>query len=331
MDLYAYFSTLDDDDRYKLYEATFGAADRASSRIAALALKQELVSELNRLPSPFVLQGFTYVDHSVLRVDGPAGSAECMFVKTSNGEHTGWTRGNGFSLTASKSKLAGSVWVHELAAFVDPDEDLDLAADEDLLTFLTCPASPMRVLSPTLVLSLSLRSNSAICHSIRWFSGYFGRARSLRGWSSNIVALRDALDEETLHTMAWLAALSDMATGAARVGFSLEVDSDPNLPATFRLPVLANTARASTIAWLDCSGLVLLDQNGQGLRGITIQEVHSVELEIRDRLNKRTTDPEFVFDPQMIMARGRHGFYQATDGEDYENCPGLTFLNIEGF
>ncbi len=330
MDLYAYFSTLDDDDRYRLYEATFGAADRASSRIAALALKQELVSELNHLPSPFVLQGFTYVDRSMLRVDGPAGSAECMFVKTSNGEHTGWSRGNGFSLTASKSKQAGSVWVHELAAFVDPEEDLDLAADEDLLSFLTCCLPNARIVADASK-SPFFAEQFGDLPFYGWFSGYFARASNLRGWSSNILALRDALDEETLHTMAWLAALSDIATGVARMGFSLEADSDPDLPATFRLPVLANTARASVIAWLDCSGLVLLNEDGQGIRGISIEEVRSVELEFRDRFNKRTTDPEFLFDPRMIMARGRHGFYQASDGADYENCPTLTFLSIEGF
>jgi hypothetical protein len=53
MDLYAYFAILSDNDHSKLYEATFGAPHRASSRIGALALKQELIAELSDLPSPF--------------------------------------------------------------------------------------------------------------------------------------------------------------------------------------------------------------------------------------------------------------------------------------
>jgi hypothetical protein len=99
------------------YEATFGAPHRASSRIGALALKQELITELSGLPSPFVLQGFGYIGHRPLQVDGPAGRSECTFAHASNGEHSGWCRDIGFALTVSKSKRAGNVWVHELAAF----------------------------------------------------------------------------------------------------------------------------------------------------------------------------------------------------------------------
>jgi hypothetical protein len=138
MDLYSYFRRLDGPDSQKLYEATFGAAKRASARISQLALKQELVSELETLPKPLVLRGFTYDDPRILRVQGPAGESEGSFLRTSNGEHSGWCMPQGFALTASKRKQEGSVWVHELRAFADPEEDIDLTADDTLMNFLLC-------------------------------------------------------------------------------------------------------------------------------------------------------------------------------------------------
>ena len=233
MDLYAYFSTLDDADRYKLYEATFGAAHRASSRVKSLALKKELVSELSHLPDPWVLGGFTYLNHSVLRVEGVAGSADCTFTKTSNGEHTGWCRGNGFSLTASKSKKEGSVWIHELAAFADPEEDLDLSTDEELLTFLNCCVPGARIGDPSPAACRLLVEEFGALSYYGWFSQYFNRAKNLSGWSAEVAVLRDAVDEETLNTMAWLAALSDMPTAVGKIAFSLESDSEPDPTSNF--------------------------------------------------------------------------------------------------
>jgi hypothetical protein len=104
MDLYRSFSTLGEAERDALYVATFGAADRASSRMAALALRRDLISPLDELPWPIILAGFTQADDCVLRVDGDNSVAECAFVRTSNGEHVGWCRGNGFALTASRRR-----------------------------------------------------------------------------------------------------------------------------------------------------------------------------------------------------------------------------------
>ena len=61
---------------------------------------------------------------------------------------------------------------------------------------------------------------------------------------------------------------------------------------TFRLPVLANTVRASVIAWLECSGYVLLGE-GPNLYRESLLTSESVKLEIRPRSEKRTNDPGF--------------------------------------
>jgi hypothetical protein len=276
------------------------------------------------------LQGFAYIGHRPLQVDGPAGRSECSFVHISNGEHSGWCRDIGFALTVSKSKHAGNVWLHELAAFTDPEEKIDLSSDEELLAFLICCVPGARITDPSIDKLSFLAEHFDDLAFYGWFAGYFHRARSLQDWSSDIAVLNDAVDEETLNTMAWLAALSDTPAAVTRMGFSFDADSNPDRHATFRLPVLANTVRASVIAWLECSGYVLLGEETQSIRGITVDRVESLKLEIRPRSEKRTNDPEFLFDSQFIVARGRHGYYKVDDGVNYEDYPSLTWIHIAG-
>jgi hypothetical protein len=325
MDLYAYYKTLDESEGEKLYQATFGAANRASERISQLALKRELISELDQLPQPLILRGFTYEDPRVLRVEGSSGVAECTLLKRSNGEHVGWCLPEGFALTASKRKKQGNLWVHELQAFADSEEDIDLADHVELMNFLRCcePEAQLGEVNDR-PLPFVVEQFTDLPY-FGWFAQYVDRARLLDGWDGGLALLKDALDEETLDSLGWLAALADMPSKAARLGFSLE-DSDPHHPASFRLPCLVNTATATVVCWLDCRGNALL--HGEALRGLMVDEVSDVHLEVRPRAMKMTRDPEFVLDSKLVIARGRGSFYQpAEDGSGiYEN---LGLLDVQ--
>jgi len=220
------------------------------------------------------------------------------------------------------------VWVHELAAFADPEEDLDLSTDEELSAFLNYCVPGARIGDPSAGSLPFLVEEFGDLPYYGWFSQYFNRAKNLSGWGPEVAVLRDAVDEETLNTMAWLAALSDMPTAIGKVAFSLEPDSGPDQPATFLLPVLANTARASTTVWLGCKGNVLVDQDGAGIRGISVEDVRTVNLHITQKFEKRTIEPEFLFHPRLVIARGRRGFHQVSSGEDYTNYPMLADLDV---
>lgn len=325
MDLYAYYETLDESEDEKLYQATFGAANRASERINQLGLKRELISELEQLPQPLILRGFTYEDPRVLRVEGLSGVAECSLLKRSNGEHVGWCLPEGFALTASKRKKQGNLWVHELQAFADAEEDIDLANHVELMDFLKCCEPEARLGEVDDRPLPFMVDQFADLPYFGWFARYVDRARSLDGWDGRLALLKDASDEETLDTLAWLAALADMPSKAARLGFSLE-DSDPDHPASFRLPSLVNTATASVVCWLDCRGKALVD--GGALRGLSVDEVSGVHLKVRPRTTKMTTDPEFVLDSKLVIARGRSGFYQP-DGNGSGIYEDLGLLDVQ--
>jgi hypothetical protein len=310
MDFYRTFSALDQAEEEALYVATFGAVDRKSERIASLALRRELVSALDDLPTPLILAGFTQADNCVLRVEGANGAADCEFIKTSNGEHVGWCRPNGFALTASRRRRRGDLWVHELASFADPEEAIDLGADRRLFDFLACCTPDARVGEvgdDPLPFFVDQFSGLRECG---WFAAYLRRAETLSGWSPRAVALNDAIDNETLETLAWLAALAERPSAVGQMTFTLGSDCRPDRPATFTVPVVANMARATVIAWLECEGHVLLGDDGRSLVGISIVRVNSVTIEIRDATAKQTVHPEFIFDNQVVVARDSDGFAQ---------------------
>jgi hypothetical protein len=298
---------LDESDAQKLYEATFGASFLISPRIGQLALKKELVLELEGLPQPFVLRGFTYEDARQLRVESSSGAAQLPFMKRSNGEHVGWCLPQGFALTASKRKQQGDVWIHELRAFADPDVDIDLAADDELRGFLMlCEEDAKLGEADGGELPFEAEQFADLAF-YGWFARYLDAVKDVEGWSHRAASLNDATDIETLNTLSWLHGLAQEPKKAARVAFTLEED-EPDQAAAFRLPVLMNTRRVSIVCWLDCTGEALV--KGERVRGLSVKEVLKVSLDIRDRAPKRTQDPEFVFDPELVIALGRHGHYQ---------------------
>ena len=125
--------------------------------------------------------------------------------------------------------------------------------------------------------------------------------------------------------MAWLAALSKNPLGVARLGFVL--DDSPQQDeqeAAWRLPAVANTAQASVIAWLRCEGW--RSTHGASDSGLRTERVVGVELEVVDRLEKSSTDPEFVVTrDQLVIGRARNGAYYVSSS-DATNWPcELTF------
>ena len=155
------------------------------------------------------------------------------------------------------------------------------------------------------------RPTAVLCRAVGelslygWFATYLKRAETLEGWTSAAAALNDATDEESLDTMAWLAALADRPNAVARVAFTQDADGRPDRRASFTVPVLTNTTRATVISWLDCDGHVLLDSDDRSVLGIAISDVRSVVLEVRTRIPKQTASSEFIFDRHVAVARWR--------------------------
>ena len=314
-----YFEQLEDADRRQLYAATFGAPAHQQQRLRELGLRHDVLAGLRDLPQPYVLSGFTIADPADLVVIDDKGEACCEVSYTSNGEHSGYAHDAGFALTISHRKLKDDVWVHELAAFADPDVELDLLTTPQLFSFLERCVPGASIRTSRVAGSTFDVENFKDLPSFGWFAGYLRNAARLPGWTGTIASLRDALDAETLDTLAWLSALA-RAPDVAKLGFVLgeqELAAFTEEAATWRVPVVANTVNTSVISWVRCEGR-LLTRDGT-ICGLRTDKVLDVRVETHNRIDKGSADPEFVIDrPSLVLARGREGDYKSpSHAEDW--------------
>jgi hypothetical protein len=300
LDLWSLFDQLGDENRRLLHYATFGAPELLQERVAAMVVREDLIEDLDRLPEPYMIRGSIQNAESELRVEGPGGEARCRLRLTRNGEHYGYVHDGGFAITVSKRKEKGGVWVHEFEAFADPDVGLDLEDHPDLWAFLTACVPGAVVIDEAVP---DWRFGVEQFAYLPWFGAFAAclkDASALPGWSSRIAELRDALDEETMNSVQWLAAVASDLTRIPKPAFVLEGDdgsADPESePGRWTVPVVVNTTRASAVTWLTCSGELFL--RNDAVVGVRTEEYHDVRVDVvEERAAKGTIEPEFVFDP----------------------------------
>jgi hypothetical protein len=314
LQLFDYFEQLVDEDKQTLYLATFGARALQQQRLAELALREDVVAELDGLPEPYVIGGAVVHDPRVLRVEGPAGDASCAMTYTRNGDHHGYSHTAGFALTISDRQLDNGEWVHKLGALADPDVALELADETELWHFLAA-CQPGAVLLDDARENWRLGAESfGLLDLFAFFARCRERVATLPGFGPGIAELRDAFDDETQETMEWLAVLAAERERIRLPAFVVG-DADESQLETeagyWRVPAVANTARGSVFAFLQCEGDALLEDGM--LRGIRTREILEVEIEVRaERAVKATSHPEIVFErSHLVLALGEQGFVQA--------------------
>ncbi len=302
MRLYDYFEQLDEADRRMLYLATFGATSLQQQRLGELAVREDVVAELDGLPEPYLIGGQILSDPRALRVEGLAGNAACPMTYTANGDHHGYSYPAGFALTISHRREHEGVWVHEMAALADPDVSLDLVDEPELWRFLAaCEPDAVLIDDARKNWRLSVESFRQL-DRLAFFARCLEQASQLSGFCAGIAALHDALDDETLETLDWLAALATDRQRIPLPAFVLDDIDDGSFvfePGRWRVPAVCNTARGSVVAWLQCAGDWIKHEGKT--RGIRTREILDVEIEIRgERTSKATTRPEIVFDRSKI-------------------------------
>lgn len=309
------FRDLAAEERELLHLATFGAPQLLPRRLELLAVSEDLVVELEGLPQPYILGGELEYRESALRAEGPNGVATCRFLATRNGAHYGHVHDAGFALTVSERQEHEGQWVHWLQGLADPDVALDLDDHPDLWGFLSASvpgATITDVDRPTWRFEVEAFAGL-------WRLGAFAAcmkdSRSLPGWSSHIAQLRDADDEETMHCVQWLAMVARDLKRVPKIRFAIEADEgvgDERRPGRWRVPVVANTCRASVVTWLACRGHLFLRDDV--IVGIDTKEYLDARVEITDvRTTKATIFPEFVFDAKFpSIAIGETGLVRGS-------------------
>jgi hypothetical protein len=96
--------------------------------------------------------------------------------------------------------------------------------------------------------------------------------------------------------------------------------------ARWRVPIVANTTRASIVAWFDTEGEITFDDHEIG--GMTAERVNGVEFEVHDRVVKETGFPEAVFQPEVaVIALTPEGPARAQSAFDEQWCVQWQFLD----
>ena len=308
---YDYFERFDSESQRQLYEATFGIPSAQQWRIANLALRDGLISDLDRLPHPYVLEGLVTTEGVLLNLSSASDFAECAFTYTRNGEHYGWVHSAGASITVSRSKQVDGRQIHETAAFFDPVASTDFSDFPELTEFLAGANKDS-----------FLGSETGFKMEAHYFSelikaGYMARAwqsaRELKGWSSGIVYLRDIGDDEVHTTMAFLEGLAKDVKSLEFVDFLIdtggfgasEITMDYCIPPEVRrhamrlqIPIIANTGSVTVIAKVDCHGVVYLSALNKVI-GLNVNDIVDVVISVSPLLQKSTKFPEIILSSNL--------------------------------
>jgi hypothetical protein len=294
----------------QLHTAVFGAPSLLGERLSQLPLNQRFVSSLEFLSGRVVVGGGVEAARANVTVAGSAGSATAKFRARVAPRKIGYVHDCGLSVTISERTLHEGRWVHVFESDIDRNVDVELEDHGEFWTFLEkcVPGSKVTV---DHVGPYEIERFPALLGA-----GYFGRyLRVISGagvFPKRTLFLRDALSEEALQTMHWVAELVRDKALLRGFGFQLRDEQlQASAPQPVAIPVVANLPRGSLVTWLSGAAR-FLEQEGEVL-GMVIDDVHSVRHELRpERFAKATEFPEVVVSPQLPSLRFWGGFQAAT-------------------
>lgn len=299
-DFFGYFRRDEAIEQARVHAAIFGSPERRMQRLADIGPRPEVLKAIEDLPSPLLI-GATAYDEVRIVAEDESGRGVATFERLQDASHTGWVHPAGFSLTISGPVLSDDRWVHEMVVLFDPDQNCDLRAHPELWTFLEHCEGKAAVLYPED--DPSRRIPADFFGGLRRMS-FFARCLRAAARITGIdsaggdvldVPLRNCLDDEALHTLAWLA---EVATRPKALdGFGFVIDERPTAEMTTSkmsvgVPVVANLAAHAVVTWLDADATIY--EVGDRAVGVRIDSTVGVAVERRDPVEKDSSYPELV-------------------------------------
>jgi hypothetical protein len=335
-DFYDYFVRGQTPEADEVHAAVFGSPRLRMDRLAQLGPRPDISSELKRLPDA-VLVGGTWEADVTVQVRSSTGAATEPFSFVRTRTHHGWVHRAGFSISFSERIQKEGMWVHEICAVIDEDEELLLDQEPALWAFLeNCSAdatlSVVRDREREGGVEVPYVFNLDRAHVL---AKYVRAASRLAGWDQVVAPLRLALDNEAMSTLAVLAQVADDLGVFNNFGFVLDVaptaDDWSSGSLVFdehnthvRLPVIGNFGPEAAVVWLDAD--VRLHHHADGsVDGIRIEQVLGARVEMRDRVSKASGRPELIvhntWPTVALEASGPAATASDTTGWDLEMEP----------
>lgn len=304
---YELFSNSSSPVEDRLYAAVFGAPRLRVERLAEVGPRPGVLAGLRGLPVPY-FEGPVAEWGTTLLASGGQRSTQLAVTYHRAVAHSGWVHESGFSVTVSDAVKEEGVWVHRIEAVVDRDSNVTLSSAPDLWNFLEAcgPESSLRDLDKGWTIETSY------VKSLGRFSFYATCMRSvstLAGFDQLKTEIQAAESDEALNTAAWLAEVAKRPVVLEGFGYVLgeqPLDDFEPQPRRVELAVVGNLGTHSAVSWLDAE-VDWLAYDGF-VRGLRINSVRSVRLEVGPTLEKESTWPELVVeDTWPTVAIGRDG------------------------
>lgn len=289
-----FFSQFADDgiSQPALHKAIFGVEHFMHERLSNLPLRPELIESLQGLPSPVVIEAAIPVMDGAIEVESGDGAVtNCAFEVRKSSDHTGWVHRSGFAITISTSTPHEGKWVHFLCSRADPDVPVILADYADLWDFLeSCePGAKLRFGEGGHAYGVELFSGLM---KYGFFAKYLRRVSNLRSWSHGTWYLGDAMDEETLNTLAFLFYLDKAPEHINGMGFTFSDLESSEAPVKMWVPICMNLPRAGSVVWLFTEGKMLTIESGTV--GFKFGKILDRDIELRDKRFTKSSFPEIV-------------------------------------
>lgn len=315
--LFRYFDDADEASRRAIYLATFGALGRQHERIAALAIREGIIRELDRLPAPYIVAGFSLADEVAVTVSGSWGTASCVFERTGNDTHLGYVHHGGFAITISHRIERDGQWVHILDTLPDPDVELDLEDHPNLAAFLACCERDAELTIDGLATTFTVSDFGGL-PAIGKFAKAIAVARALPGWQAGLFHLCDVATEEPVATLSWLAWMHDcVQRGRPFLEIGDQASGSVERPALIEVPSVANAPEVGLLIRLSGRGVAFLE--GDYAVALRIDLPESCTISLVERIPKATRFPEIVMNPSArTMAVSPDGLTEtATDASNW--------------
>jgi hypothetical protein len=213
---------------------------------------------------------------------------------------------DGLALTVSLAKrLSDGTLVHETRVLIDDDADRSLDdLDKDLREFLMAavPDAVLREIDGSFAMEVDYFELPRLCELVRAHAD----ARTLPGWDSALMQLRDVTDATSRLAIMMLGTWSvdpglfpNLAFYIDSAKDPVDMDSAKRVQDRAQVTVVLDTARGTVVATVSGSATELwLDEEMIGLGGFTAD---AVEIEVRERLVRQEAFPEIVLGQAISM------------------------------
>ncbi|HYD16646.1 MAG TPA: hypothetical protein VEB03_01440 [Candidatus Nanoarchaeia archaeon] len=308
-----HFEVTDDSAKILFHDAMFGLRERMLERFSQIPVKESISIPLSNLPTPIAFVGPIETSEIALRVTSGERETLCNCEVRRTNDYRGFVHPSGFAITISRAMQRDGVFVHYINVEIDKASTSQLPAFPDLWNFLAqCEPDGILHIGD---LKLPVTGVGALA-ACGFFARYLQTVYPLHSWPDGTWLLRDALQEETLNTLGWLAGLRHLDDQFAGAGLANERLSEfAEESKSFQVPVCANLPRCGVVTWLKTHGTLLVNAE-RAIAGVCFGRVRGFNIQTQsDRFAKSVYPAIAIHRDWPLIELTPEGFRETSEND----------------